>query len=112
MDAHHVAAALHRKSDIAGICAHHCDRLIFLFSRSTPAPLSRGMAEHERGAGRRIFFMLVVHLKNFDIVGIVKNLRRLFDQFLQQIDARRKIARLHKACFFGVTFQFFLLVWQ
>ena len=94
--ADHGAAAQRRKADIARApragdavaAAHRVRREI------DAAAGGGGAAEHQRGAGRRIDLLVVMHLENFDVVILIERLRHALDQRRQQIDAEAHIAGL------------------
>ena len=58
------------------------------------APLGRGFAEEQRGAGRRVDLVAVVHLEDLDVEIVVERLRRLADEHGEEIDAEAHVARL------------------
>ena len=69
-----------------------------------PRPGGGGAAEHERGAGRRVDLLVVVHFQDFDVVILIERLRDALDQRRQQIDAEAHIAGFddrRAACGFG-----------
>jgi len=97
MVARHRAPAQRGKADIAGMAragvavaaAHRISVEV------DAAAFRRRAAEHQRGAGRRIDFLVVMHLEDFDIEGIVQRLGDAPRQRRQQIDAEAHIAGLH-----------------
>ena len=58
------------------------------------AALRRRAAEHQRGAGRRVDLLVVMHLENLDVEAVVERLRHALGQRRQQIDAEAHVAGL------------------
>ena len=88
--ADHVAAAQCRKADVAGsaragvpVAAAHG-----AFIEIDAAAFRRRAAEHERGAGRRIDLLIVMHLEDFDIECGVQ---RLGDALGQRIAGEEEV---------------------
>ena len=65
------------------------------------AAFRRRAAEQQRGAGRRIDLLVVMHFDDLDIEFVVERLRHALDQGRQQIDAEAHIAGLHDHRLFG-----------
>ena len=59
------------------------------------AALRRRAAEHQRGAGRRVDLLVVVHLENLDVEAVVERLCHPLGQRRDQIDAHAEVAGLH-----------------
>ena len=58
------------------------------------AAFGRRAAEQQRGAGRRVDLLVVMHLQDFDVERLVERLRHALRQRRQQIDAEAHIAGL------------------
>ena len=95
------AAAQRRKADVAG--AARAGLAVAAARRALveidAAALRRRAAEHQRGAGRRVDLLVVVHLEDLDVEVLVERLRHALDQRRQQIDAQAHVAGLddHRA---------------
>ena len=59
-----------------------------------PRPSAAAAAEHQRGAGRRVDLLVVVHLEDLDVVVVVERRRHALDQSGEQIDAEAHISGL------------------
>src|SRR6188474_603585 len=58
------------------------------------APVRRRTAEHKRGTRRRIDFLVVMHLQNFDVERIVERLCHALRERREKVDAEAHVARL------------------
>ena len=58
------------------------------------AAFGRRAAEQQRGAGRRVDLLVVMHFEDFDVVVVVERRRHALDQSGQQIDAETHVAGL------------------
>ena len=63
------------------------------------AALRRRPAQHQRGAGRRVDLLVVVHFEDLDVELVIEGLRHALDQRGQQVDAHAHVAGLddHRA---------------
>ncbi len=59
------------------------------------APRRRGLAEQQRGAGRRIDLLVVMHLDDLDVELVAERRSDLLRQHREQIDAEAHVAGLH-----------------
>ena len=95
--ADHGAAAQAGKADVAGLAraglaiaaARRMRREI------DAAAFRRRAAEHQRGAGRRVDLLVVMHLEDLDVEAVIERLRHALGQRRQQIDAEAHVAGLH-----------------
>ncbi len=65
-----------------------------LLSSVMPRPSAAAWPEQQSGAGRRIDFLIVMHLENFDVERGIERLGHALGQRRQQIDAEAHIAGL------------------
>lgn len=83
----------------AGITVTHAHAV---FRQCNVAPLRCRFAEKQRGAGRCIDLVLVVHLENFDVeIRRIERLRCFLHQNGQKIDAEAHIAGFDDGCMAG-----------
>ena len=91
------AAAERGEADRAGLArieARRCGRSGRARLERRAAALGRRLAEHQRGAGRRVDLVAVVHLERFRCPSRVRARGgRLLDQVAQQGDAERGVRR-------------------
>ena len=95
--ADHGAAAQRRKADVArlaraGLAVAAARRMR---REIDAAAFRRRAAEHQRGAGRRVDLLVVMHLEDFDVEAVVERLGHALGQRREQIDAEAHVAGLH-----------------
>src|SRR5580704_3091425 len=92
--ADHGAAAQRRKADIARLAraGHAVAAALGALGEIDAAAFGCGAAEQQRGAGRRVYLFVVVHLEDLDVVIFVERRRHALDQSREQIDAETHIA--------------------
>ncbi len=96
MLADHRAAAQRRKTDIAsltrtGVSIARAHRPLIETDATT---IGGGAAKQQRGAGRRIDFLVVMHFKDFNIEILIQRFCHALHQRRQQIDAEAHVAGL------------------
>ncbi len=95
--ADHRTAAQRGKADVAG--AARAGVAVAALHRALievdAAAFRRRAAQHQRGAGRRIDFPVVMHFEDLDVEILVERPGDLLHQRRQQIDAEAHIAGLH-----------------
>src|ERR1700674_2492822 len=70
-----------------------------MLAEINPSALRRRTTKHERGAGRCVDLLVVVHFENLDIEFLIESLRYALDQRCEEIDSHAHIAGLddHRA---------------
>src|SRR6187397_2618662 len=108
---HNSSATQSSKTDIANLARASVAVTAFdgVLVERDAAPVRRRTAKHQRGARRRIDFLVVMHLQDFDVERIVERLRHAFRERREQIDTEAHVARFDDHRAFGRVLDFCLV---